>query len=382
MIYVVKPGDSLYSIARTHGTTAATLAAVNELPDPDVLVVGQALVIPSTPDPNRPEIVVNSYAEWYTDLPSENLLQEARKRSILLTYLMPFAYDVRRDGTLTPLNWGGLEEIAVENNAIPTVVLTNLEEGAFSDTLAAAIFASEEMQENVITAALAEAEAHNAKDIHFDFEYLRAEDRDAYVAFLRKVKDRIAPLGFTLSAALPPKTSADQPGRWYAGHDYQGIGEVVDFVVIMTYEWGYSGGPPMAVSPIGPVREVLEYAITEIPANKILMGQNLYGYDWTLPYAPGNPYARALSPQGALEVARNRNAAIQYDETAQAPFFNYWLEGKEHVVWFEDARSIQAKFNLLKELGLLGISYWHLAFSFPQNWQLLAEMFRVKKGGL
>ena len=53
-------------------------------------------------------------------------------------------------------------------------------------------------------------------------------------------------------------------GKWYGGHDYKEIGEVVDFVVIMTYEWGYSGGPPMAVSPIGPVRKVLEYAITEI----------------------------------------------------------------------------------------------------------------------
>lgn len=57
----------------------------------------------------------------------------------------------------------------------------------------------------------------------------------------------------------------------------------MDFVVIMTYEWGYSAGPPMAVSPIGPVRQVLEYAKTEIPANKIMMGQNLYGYDWTRP---------------------------------------------------------------------------------------------------
>ena len=82
------------------------------------------------------------------------------------------------------------------------------------------------------------------------------------------------------------------------------IGEVVDFVVIMTYEWGYSGGPPMAVSPIGPVRKVLEYAVTEMTPNKIMMGQNLYGYDWTLPYKPGNPFAKALSPQQAIQLAK------------------------------------------------------------------------------
>ena len=70
--------------------------------------------------------------------------------------------------------------------------------------------------------------------------------------------------GYAISATLAPKTSADQNGKWYGGFDYKGIGEVADFVVIMTYEWGYSGGPPMAVSPIGPVRKVLEYAVTEI----------------------------------------------------------------------------------------------------------------------
>ena len=42
---------------------------------------------------------------------------------------------------------------------------------------------------------------------------------------------------------------------------------------------------------------------------------------------------------------------IEYDVRAQAPFFRYTdSSGKQHEVWFEDARSIQAKFNLIKEL--------------------------------
>ncbi|MFE5278570.1 spore gernimation protein, partial [Bacillus cereus] len=101
--------------------------------------------------------------------------------------------------------------------------------------------------------------------------------------------------------ALAPKTSAEQEGAWYEAHDYRAHGEIVDFVVIMTYEWGYSGGPAMAVSPIGPVRDVIEYALTEMPASKIMMGQNLYGYDWTLPFVQGS-IARAVSPQQAIEL--------------------------------------------------------------------------------
>ena len=377
MIYVVESGDSLFSIAEEYNTTTATLTQVNELDNPDVLVVGQTIIIPGTPNPNRPTIDSNGYVEFYTDAPSQTLLDEVKKRGPLLTYMMPFSYDVKRDGSLVPLNWGGLDKIAADENIISAIVVSNIENGAFSDTLAQEIFASQDVQDKLIANILAEAKAKNAKDIHFDFEYLRSEDRQAYVDFLKRVK--AAATGYTLSAALAPKTSATQKGKWYEGHDYKQIAEVVDFVVIMTYEWGYSGGPPMAVSPIGPVRQVLEYALTEMPGSKILMGQNLYGYDWTLPYKPGNPQAQAISPQRAIELARERNAAILYDTTAQAPYFNYWRDGKEHVVWFEDARSIQAKFNLIKELGLRGISYWHMGFKFPQNWTLLNEMFKVKK---
>ncbi|MBK3497315.1 LysM peptidoglycan-binding domain-containing protein [Viridibacillus sp. YIM B01967] len=379
MIYVVKQGDSVYDIARTHHTTAATIVALNELPDPDVLVIGQALVLPETPNPNRPTIDTNGYIEWYTEELPESLIAQVRRRAPLLTYMMPFSYEVRRDGTLTPLEWGSIPEIANASQSATAIVLTNIENHGFSDTLAHAILTDITLQDLIIGAALREASAKEAKDIHLDFEYLKAEDRDRYVAFLNRFRARAHAQGLTISAAVPPKTSANQPGKWYEGHDYKGIGEAVDFVIIMTYEWGYSGGPPMAVSPIGPVRQVLEYSVSEIPANKVMMGQNLYGYDWTLPYAPGNPPARGLSPQQAIALAKNQNAAISYDSVAEAPFFHYWRNGVEHVVWFEDARSIEAKFNLLKELKLKGISYWHMGFAFPQNWALLREMFHVKK---
>jgi spore germination protein len=69
-----------------------------------------------------------------------------------------------------------------------------------------------------------------------------------------------------------------------------------------------------------------------------------------------------------------------FDATAQAPHFDYTDEsGAAHKVWFEDARSIQAKFNLLKSLGLRGISYWKLGLPFPQNWLLTDENFDVIK---
>jgi spore germination protein len=136
----------------------------------------------------------------------------------------------------------------------------------------------------------------------------------------------------------------------------------------------------MAVSPIGPVRQVLEYAISEMPSSKIMMGQNLYGFDWTLPFKQGGPPAKALSAKGAVDLAARQGVNIQFDNRSQAPFFKYRDQnGVNHEVWFEDARSIKAKFDLLRELKLRGIGYWKLGLPFPQNWLLLTDNFRITK---
>lgn len=45
-IYVVQAGDTLFGIASRFDLTIAELQAVNQLPDPNRLVIGQALLIP------------------------------------------------------------------------------------------------------------------------------------------------------------------------------------------------------------------------------------------------------------------------------------------------------------------------------------------------
>lgn len=375
--YWVRPGDTLYSIARRLGVNYRTLAQVNQIPITAQLTVGLRLYVPPRPK-RRAEI--NAYVEPRGGTVSDVLIRASREAAPYLTYLAPFSFQIQRDGTLKAPPLGTLPTIARQNNVTLMMVVTNLENDQFSDELGRIVLNDQQVQNRLLNNILATAERLGFRDIHFDMEFLRPEDREAYNAFLRKARDRIHAKGYLISTALAPKTRADQPGRWYEAHDYRAHGQIVDFVVIMTYEWGYSGGPAQPVSPIGPVRQVLEYAITEMPANKIMMGQNLYGYDWTLPYVPGGQYARALSPQAAIELAKRENVAIRYDTRAQAPHFDYIDDaGKQHKVWFEDARSIQAKFNLVKELGLRGVSYWKLGLPFPQNWLLIQDNFTVVK---
>ncbi|MFJ8237857.1 LysM peptidoglycan-binding domain-containing protein [Ureibacillus sp. NPDC094379] len=376
--YWVQPGDTLFSIAQQFGVNYLTLAQINGINPTQPLNTGFRLYIPPRQKTNAE---TNAYIEPSGETVSENLLNSAREAAPHLTYLALFSFKAKRDGSLELMPTGGIPEVARAAGATLMMVVSNIENGQFSGELGRAILQSSAVQDVLLDNIVEEAKKiGNISDIHFDFEFLPGDQREAYNNFLRKAVERLHAEGFMVSTALAPKTSGEQSGQWYEAHDYQAHGEIVDFVVLMTYEWGYSGGPPMAVSPINEVEKVLNYAVTVIPTNKIMMGQNLYGYDWTLPFVPGGEYARAVSPQRAIEIAKQNNAAIQYDTTAQAPYFDYVDDqGRSHKVWFEDARSIQAKFDLLKRLGLRGISYWKLGLAFPQNWLLIQDNFNVVK---
>ncbi|PLS02309.1 glycoside hydrolase family 18 protein [Neobacillus cucumis] len=375
--YFVQPGDSLYSIAREFGVTPQQLASVNRINMNQPLNVGFRLYIPQGAKRNAE---FNAYVEPRGTSVAPILETSAREAAPYLTYLAPFAFQARRDGTLKEPLLNNFPAIARANRNVLMMVINNQENDQFSDELGRILLTDITIQDRFLNNIVATAKKYGFRDIHFDFEFLRPADREAYNNFLRKAKQRFKREGWLMSTALAPKTSATQKGKWYEGHDYKAHGEISDFVVIMTYEWGYSGGPAMAVSPIEPVRRVLEYAITEMPSTKILMGQNLYGYDWTLPFVQGT-VARAVSPQQAIQLAATHNVPIEYDTKAQAPHFRYTTEGKQHEVWFEDARSIQAKFDLIKELNLRGMSYWKLGLAFPQNWLLIVDNFHVTKRG-
>ena len=138
----------------------------------------------------------------------------------------------------------------------------------------------------------------------------------------------------------------------------------------------------MAVAPLNKVRQVLDYALTEIAAEKLFLGVPVYGYDWPLPFREGLTRAESISPQEALALARRYGAEIRFDETAQAPRFTYRAEdGTAHEVWFEDAQSLQQKLLLALGQKLRGVGYWNLDRPAAQNWLVLHALCSIRKNG-
>ena len=369
--YTVVAGDTMYTISRRLGIPLEKLISANpQITNPNIITVGQVINIPST----KKSIEVNGYA-------IANISEDVLNRTIpYLTYLSIFSYQINPDGSLTNLFEQNIINQARDGNVAPVMVVTNIGTGGgFDSDLASTIFNNQTAQNNLINNIIETLIAKNYYGVDIDFEYLYPRDREAYIEFLRTLKSRLTEINKTLSVAVAPKYRDSQEGILYEAHDYRAIGEIADRVIIMTYEWGYVYGEPMAISPLSEVEAVVSYAVTRIPSNKILMGMPNYAYDWALPWKEGN-VANTISNTRALEIALDRGSTIYFDLKAQAPYFNYVDDnGVSRVVWFDDARSIDARLNLVEKYNLAGVSYWTINNFSAVQWSTLSNKYDVKK---
>lgn len=371
-IYVVQPGDTVDGIAAQFQVDVSRIIEDNQLVYPYPLAVGQALFIGyGVAEPGR-RIRIFGYAYPYI---SRWVLEQT---IFYLSELAVFSYGFTQEGQIVPpaLSDDWLIQTAENASAEPVLTLTPFDEsGNFSNYLIHQIVNSPEHTAVLIENLVSVMYQKRYRGIDIDFEYILPEDRDAFTQFVRLVTEQMHANGFHTSIALAPKTSADQKGLLYEGKDYRALGEIVDHALLMTYEWGYTYGPPMAVAPIHQVERVVEYAVTEIAPEKLDLGIPNYGYDWPLPYERGVTKALTIGNVEAVSIAVRHGAQISFDALSQSPYFTYEEAGIHHEVWFEDVRSIQKKFELMNQYGLGGCGYWQLMRWWQANWKLLSEYF-------
>ncbi|MBQ7089725.1 MAG: hypothetical protein IJN82_01265, partial [Clostridia bacterium] len=290
-----------------------------------------------------------------------------------------FSYGVTPEGKPVPPQ--GDEELiaaAREAGVQPMLVLTTVDEsGGFNSERAVSLLENEAYRATLVQELKAVIGQKGYYGVDVDMEFIPGRLRQNYVDFVAFLERELAP--HPVFIALAPKTSRDQRGLLYEAHDYAGMGAVADRSLIMAYEWGYTYSPPMAVAPFPKVEQVMNFAVGEIPPEKMLMGIPNYGYDWRLPYEKGRP-ARSIGNYEAVALARKYGAEIQYDEMAQTPWFRYYNHrGDQHEVWFEDARSYQAKLGLAASLGVKGVSIWNVMRFFQPLYSLLDGYFEIVK---
>ena len=275
-IYVVKPGDTLYSIGRTLSLAPGFLARYNGLQEPYRLAVGQSLLAlypEKAVTVQAGDTLSSIAASAGTDVlslfrmnpnlsgsdriyPGQILvtqLEQNRTRSAFVAgyaypyvqesvlrgilpftgALMPFTYGFTPEGALVPMDDERLLALAEDYGVRPFLHLSTLTAaGTFSAAQAAVVLRSETLQRTLAEAALQKMQEKGYQGLDVDFEYLGQELAEAYAQFLTLLHERLAPYGLPLIAALAPKTSADQPGTLYEGHDYAAVASACDAVLL------------------------------------------------------------------------------------------------------------------------------------------------------
>jgi spore germination protein len=380
--YRVRSGDSLYQIATHYGVALHLIVKINQLVNPALISPGQILIIPQ---PNLPVTKKSIQSLAYFQLYNLSGLERSLAQiSPHLTYGALFHYPVNADASITiSANTERAVTLLKRFQIQPLLVVTNsIPDGGFDPDLARTVLGNTSTRQQLIANLLNLLDQYDLAGVNVDFENMYPEDRALYTAFIEALTTALNSQGYLATIAVAPKYADRPTAAWVGAFDYAALGAAANFVFIMTYEWGWVGGPPMAIAPLNQVRRVIAYATSLIPPEKIIQGVPLYGYNWSLPDTPEN-LAATVNLVAVYDLAYNNQARINYDPVAQSPWFRYTdAASGEHEVWFEDVRSVQTKYELARDFNLRGVGFWspiNDPYGFPQNWLVLEEIFNVVK---
>lgn len=367
-LYRVKAGDQLWRIAQQFQTTTSSLLTANPGIDPDRLNVGQIIHIPTSL-----KLQINTLGFI---VPSQGGALPAILNSIAgqLTFLAIVAYSFTVEGyAYNEIDDTALVARSKQLNIAPLLMIRNFSNGNFSPELAGRVLGNPTYRRNLVASITNLTRQRGFAGVSIDFEFIPPPNRNDFNVFLTDLKRELGNL--ILQVNVHAKTEDMPTNRIVGAYDYGAIGRAADIVAVMTIDYGYPGGPPEPIAPITWMEEVIQYAVTQIPAQKLQIAMALYGYDKEV----GTNATQAMSVLTAQNHAISTGSPIQFDMISQSPWYRYWVGGVEHDVWFEDIRSYVEKYHLIDIYGLLGTTFWQIILPAPQNWLYLRDNILVLK---
>ena len=256
-VYTLRRGDTVPRVARRAGVSQTELegwlgitpapgstGAGNTIPGYKSVTpwnTGSPIPIPKVITQKR-TMEVNGYLLPQGNPSDARTVQEIGER---LTYLCIFSYQAKADGTLTPQPDSEAMRAAKAAKVQPLMTVTNFDGTQFNTELAHTLMANSSLRRKLIQSVVTTAKQRGFGGVNVDFEHMRPTDRPLYNTFIRELGAASRRQGLSISIAMGPKTSDSPTAAWMGAFDYKTLGAEVDFLMLMTYEWGWVGGPPM-----------------------------------------------------------------------------------------------------------------------------------------
>lgn len=278
-----------------------------------------------------------------------------------------FEVSIQNNGTILGRPSRGLINEAHTMGIKVFLVISNLtRQGQFSTALIARLIRDQDFANLVWRNIRNVLTEYQLDGVNFDLEKAAPTDRQLFSQFIQTWSAMFREANYLVSIDVPAKVSDDPQNVWRGSFDYRPIGRAVDEVILMTYEEHWSESEPGSVASIPWVTQVLDYALANIPKEKIYMGIPLYGYDW-----PEGGRGKVIGYQRATELARRYGAPLQWDARQHSTYFHYETRGVRHTVYFEDPRSLLDKLELATQKGIRGVAIWEMNLSYPRFWEVL-----------
>jgi spore germination protein len=366
--YRIQPGDTLWKLSIRFNSTIASILQANPDLNPNRLLVGRLVTIPTE---LKQDIATLGFTVPYSQ---EAVIQILDSLAPQLTYLAVTAYSFTREGyAYVQLEDRRIVERSNQLGVLPLLMIRNLIDSTFSPELAGTVLGNPSYRRNLVLSIVNLARQRGYKGVSIDFEFIPPERRNDFATFLSELKTALGNL--LLHVNVHAKTRDIPANPIIGAYDYQMIGKIADIVAVMTIDYGYPGGPPDPISPAWWIEQVVSYAVSLIPPQKLQIAMPLYGYD----KVAATNQTTGTSVLAAQNLATSKRVAIQYAPESESPFYRYWTNNAEHAVWFEDVRSYKAKYKIIDTYRLLGTTYWQLNLPAPQNWRYLADNLIIKK---
>lgn len=361
MLYTVRYGDTIASIAAAHHISPSSIYTINQM-DPHIKTIpGQSIIIPDESSPIRSLIIHGSTMPNVGD----TALSYA---AAYLTYVSICSCRIQSDGSIIPPNDQSLTSRAHNLNIAPLLHITNQRQGGeFSGDLL-----HDFIQNNEAISSFAETLpqylCHRGyRGINIEFDCIYPEDIQACSDFINRIGSILGNHQLKLFIS-----TSDICGLLPSIYD------CADCIIILPKLRYPAAKPPAPICPIEEMRKSIEQALDICKSEKLMLVLPYYGCNWSLPYHGG--IARTLYLSEIPSLAYNHYADIRYDDTVQAPHFSYYdSAGTEHIVWFHDPRSIFERIKLAEEYHLGGISLGNIAPPYRPVWITVADMYSPRK---
>jgi spore germination protein len=372
--YTVQERDSLFSIAQKNNVSYMHLIRNNPyLINRDYIYPGETIVIEYDTTKTQ-KIITNGYA--YPFISKEVLMQTLP----YLTYLTVFNYKINAEGKLNNIDDQEIIDMAKTFGVAPIMMVSAFSEVGIGDSqIATLVTKDEDFQDTLIDTIVTTAKTKGYFGVNHTLYFLNPLNQPLMEKYVRKLSLRLQSEGLFLAITISPKSSIDRTEVNYVTIDYSTLATYANVLVLLSYDWGFSMGPPASATPINGIEAILDQIEHMIPNEKTSLGYSIIGYDWKLPYVPGESRANAMTYNSVIQLAYKSGVDIQFNQTAQAPYFFYNTDEDLHNVWFKDARSVDVLNKLLPKYNLKRVSIWNIMDFFSQLWLILNNTFEFQK---